>query len=273
MAEERPTMPEPRGAVLDGRAAQRALRVRRLAPDPSLAPFVRHYWLIDWDLGAPHTQSVLPVPAANLVFEADVLVLSGVQTRRFDRTLDGRGSVVGVLFEPGGLYAFWPRPMIALRDVTEDASARLGLVATDAHEALRTADDDEARARWLDDCLRALHPAPYDAMDEVNGWMALAAERAELLRADAWAKAAGCSLRTLQRRLRRYVGVSPKAVLRRHRLQEAAARLAAGARIDQAQLALSLGYFDQAHFVRDFHDAVGVPPAAYGARQEERSGG
>jgi AraC-like DNA-binding protein len=52
-------------------------------------------------------------------------------------------------------------------------------------------------------------------------------------------------------------------VIRRYRLQEAAARLASGEEFDLASLAQSLGYFDQAHFTSDFHKLVGRPPAQY----------
>jgi AraC-like DNA-binding protein len=73
----------------------------------------------------------------------------------------------------------------------------------------------------------------------------------------------GLNQRTLQRLFAKYVGVSPKWVIQRYRLLEAAAQLATGESISQAELALSLGYSDQAHFIRDFKSMVGVSPAAY----------
>jgi len=59
------------------------------------------------------------------------------------------------------------------------------------------------------------------------------------------------------------VGASPKWVLRRARLHEAAARADEGAGIDWARLAADLGYADQAHLTRDFTAAVGSPPGRY----------
>ena len=74
----------------------------------------------------------------------------------------------------------------------------------------------------------------------------------------------GIPARTLQRLFERYVGVSPKWVLRRYRVHEAAARLAdGGSTITWAEVAAELGYFDQSHFIRDFTAAVGMTPAAY----------
>ena len=60
----------------------------------------------------------------------------------------------------------------------------------------------------------------------------------------------------------RYVGVSPKWVIKRNRLQDAAEQLAGGA-VSCAQMALELGYFDQAHFIKDFKSIVGKSPAEY----------
>jgi AraC-like DNA-binding protein len=59
--------------------------------------------------------------------------------------------------------------------------------------------------------------------------------------------------------------MGPAHVIRRYRLQEAAAAATEGGEIDWARLALDLGYYDQAHFGNDFRRYVGVPPAAYAA--------
>jgi AraC-like DNA-binding protein len=72
--------------------------------------------------------------------------------------------------------------------------------------------------------------------------------------------------RTLQRLFSQYVGVSPKWVIKRYRLHEAADQLGAGEVVDWAKLAVDLGYFDQAHFIKDFKTIVGQTPAEYAKR-------
>ena len=69
-------------------------------------------------------------------------------------------------------------------------------------------------------------------------------------------------MRQLQRLFKEYVGVSPKWVIQRYRLFDAAERIAAGTIVKGADLALELGYADQAHFIRDFK-TVGRSPADY----------
>ena len=49
----------------------------------------------------------------------------------------------------------------------------------------------------------------------------------------------------------------------RRRVQDAVARIDAGDVADLSTLAVQLGWYDQAHFSRDFTDVVGVSPGLY----------
>ena len=70
----------------------------------------------------------------------------------------------------------------------------------------------------------------------------------------------GCSRQHLARAFRFHVGVSPKQLARVARLQRAVACLQRGAGHGLADLALGLGYFDQAHMTRDFRALAAVTP-------------
>jgi AraC-like DNA-binding protein len=105
---------------------------------------------------------------------------------------------------------------------------------------------------------------------ELAGSMALAPPGARV--ADI-ADAHGISVRTAQRLFSEYVGVGPKWVLQRYRLHEALAQLHAGPDTDWARFALGLGYYDQAHFVRDFRALVGRTPAQYERERPDRPAG
>lgn len=259
------TAPEPRGAVLHPRADDEAVRITRYAPSPALAPFVRHFWFVRWDLvgRAPHTQGTLPLPAANAVVELDVATVSGVQSRRFERALSGRGAVFGALFHPAGFQPFWGRSMHLLVDrAAPFAEVFDGDVAPLRAAAFGGADDAAVVAAY-ERFLLAASPTATAEGAAVDAWVARVAEDPSIARAEALAARVGVSLRALQRALRWHVGVGPKQVIRRHRLLEAAARVAAGEDVDHARLAVELGYSDQAHFVRDFSEAIGRSPGRY----------
>jgi AraC-like DNA-binding protein len=73
----------------------------------------------------------------------------------------------------------------------------------------------------------------------------------------------GVTVRTLQRLFTHYVGVGPKWVLARYRLHDAVADLDAGWPGTLTELAVRYGWYDQAHFTRDFTALVGVTPGQY----------
>lgn len=111
-----------------------------------------------------------------------------------------------------------------------------------------------------------LEPSLPDSDPNVDFVCAIVAEiRREggRARAETLARGAGISLRAMQRLFHEYVGVSPKWVIQRYRLQDAAYLLSSGNGTDLAELADELGYFDQAHLTRDFRRIFGVSPAAY----------
>jgi AraC-like DNA-binding protein len=85
-----------------------------------------------------------------------------------------------------------------------------------------------------------------------------------LRRVEDVASASGLETRALQRSFRAYVGVSPKWVIQRYRLHEAAAQLTSADPPSLAELAASLGYADQAHFGRDFKRTIGQTPQSFG---------
>lgn len=77
--------------------------------------------------------------------------------------------------------------------------------------------------------------------------------------------ALGIGRRSLQRLFERYIGVSPKWVLARYRMHDVVTALDEGYVGPLGELAAEHGWFDQAHFTRDFTRLVGVPPGEYRA--------
>jgi AraC-like DNA-binding protein len=115
--------------------------------------------------------------------------------------------------------------------------------------------------------LRRRGLAPDPVVEQVAGLVGRITEDPGLRRVAQLAEVSGLPERRLQRLFADYVGVSPKWVMRRARLHEAALRVEADgpASVDWAALAADLGYADQAHLTRDFTATLGVPPSRYAA--------
>uniref|UniRef100_UPI002456CDEC helix-turn-helix domain-containing protein n=1 Tax=Nocardia flavorosea TaxID=53429 RepID=UPI002456CDEC len=119
------------------------------------------------------------------------------------------------------------------------------------------------RRRAVEDYLRARTRREDPNYRLVLRIAAAMAQDPQLTRVDQVTERFGVSARTLQRLFRRYIGAGPKWVLRRYRLQDGADLLARGRTGDLAALAADLGYFDQAHFTREFTAEVGMAPLEY----------
>jgi AraC-like DNA-binding protein len=73
----------------------------------------------------------------------------------------------------------------------------------------------------------------------------------------------GTSDRSLQRLFHRYVGASPRWVIKRYRAYDAIDSLNDTRLLSLSALAQQLGYVDQAHFSNDFKMKVGKTPLEY----------
>ncbi|MEW2383696.1 AraC family transcriptional regulator [Micromonospora sp. NPDC047707] len=121
---------------------------------------------------------------------------------------------------------------------------------------------DAERCRTLDALLTGWAPEPDPVNDEVINLVESIRGDRTVVRVDDVARRHGTSVRRLQRLFLAHVGVGPKWVIRRYRLQEAIEQ-AAGGPLDWARLAADLGYSDQSHLVREFSAVTGRTPAAY----------
>jgi AraC-like DNA-binding protein len=257
---------------------QANLRRDTRVADP-LRPFVERYWSVRWDLTGrpPYRSEVLSHPSVHVSVESGsqprfgfpmpAVLLHGVVTRRFIVDLVGVGRVTAVKFRPGGFAAF--TGVLPARNAVGRLASELGVPAAELLAAVAAEDDDDDRTAVLDQALAPLAPEPPGAYLDLLGIVERMADDRGLVRVDQVAGLAGMSVRSLQRLFAAYVGVSPKAVLARYRLQDAAATIdeaaAVGeaAAVDLAGLAASLGWFDQAHFSREFRSVVGMTPSDY----------
>jgi AraC-like DNA-binding protein len=259
------------GGILRPDQLARHVTLERAEPSPDLTPWVENYWSLQWDLpaGSSYLSSTLPHPACNLSVEHgsqrdgvgdDPVVVTGVVTKRFDVTIRDVGWVYAAKFRPGGLAALTGAHARDLRDATVPAGRVFDRTDTDAMRGLTGTGEGK---RLFDDVLGRLVTIPSDdylLLLEVIG--AMLADRS-LLRVAEVEEQCGVGTRTLQRLFERYVGVSPKWVLSRYRMHDVVTDLDAGYGGSLADLAAKYGWFDQAHFTREFTDLVGSPPGAY----------
>lgn len=255
---------KPRG-ILHQRLEQGEFTHARRPPSPALAALVEHYWHVAWDLrGLPaQQQETLPHPNVQFVVEAGSTAIHGVHTGRFIRRLEGQGRVFGIKFKAGGFHPFYRASVSELQDRSLDPVRIFGSDTADFESAVLAGADIDAMARAAEQLLLAHLPREDPNVGRISELVVSIAAERSLTRVETLVERTGLAKRALQRLFNQYVGIGPKWVINRYRLHEAIAQLQAGAPVVWAELALALGYFDQAHFIRDFRKLVGRRPAEY----------
>jgi len=246
----------------------------RYETDPEFDGLLQRFWLPVWAVppGEEAPQRVLQYPVCLLVITGGYArfygVVSGLSTTR----LMGNGWAVGLMLAPAagfllarGSVAAYTNRFVDLSEVLEQDGARLvervrAAMGVDPHS---TDGHRRAMAAYAD-ALRPLLPVDREG-ELVNRLVTYVEENSEVLRVAQLCEEFNLTERALQRLVQRRLGLTPKWLIQRRRLQEAAERLRRQPTSTGAVAAL-LGYADQAHFIRDFSCVTFMTPGQFAAR-------
>ena len=241
----------------------------RLPAPERVSALVRWFWIPEWQIssGRVSRQELIAFPACNLVVEPELIGLAGPTTRRSFRDLSGNGWAVGALLRPAAVPALTADPtaiadryeLLRFPGLHDAVTAEMMCGTDDGGGDSRRARAVEVFADWLVQSL----PKPDDEGIRANAMAELLDGDPTVLQVSDAALRLGVSVRTLQRLTRRYVGLSPGAMIRRRRLQEAAERLRTDPATTIAAVAADLGYSDHAHLVGEFRSVLGFTPSSY----------
>ncbi|GLQ98381.1 AraC family transcriptional regulator [Dyella mobilis] len=237
----------------------------RRPPSPALAGLVEHYWYVSWDLRnlPAQQQETLPHPNVHYVVEPGLTAIYGVHTGRYVRMLEGRSHAFGIKFKAGAFHPFYGKPVSGLMDRSLQAQDIFGTDADTFERQVLLHDDVGAMVHAAEHLLLSNLPKDDPEVARISELVANIAADRSITSVETLAAQCGLTKRSLQRFFNQYVGVSPKWVINRYRLHEAIAQVQAGSSVAWTELALQLGYFDHAHFIRDFRKLIGRSPADY----------
>jgi AraC-like DNA-binding protein len=172
-------------------------------------------------------------------------------------------SAMGVVFRPGGVYAFLNTSADAFHNKCVPLDLIWGSMVGSLAERLRTAKHPAGKFRVLEATLLERINQRVHLNDAVKYALEEFARRPHITSVQKVAQEAGLSRRWFAQLFREQIGLTPKLYCRVQRFQNALKQIGSGASVDWAQLALAAGYYDQAHLIRDFRDLSGLSPCAY----------
>lgn len=257
--------------VLYAKMSAENYTLKRVAPSPALAGLVDTFWSVKWDLRGqkPHIQQNIPDPCIHMVFEPGRSRIVGVVTKRFTRELAGRGCIFGIKFRAGGFYPILKSPVSKFRDENLLMNDVFGSDGDSFTEHILNAKSIESQINIAEKFLSPFIPLSKQTIDQIGQIISEIETNKNITKVDQIVEKVSLNTRALQRLFNNYVGVSPKWVIRKYRIHEILTRLENGAS-DWQDLVAQLDYFDQAHFIKDFKDMVGVTPTDYISRLDLR---
>ncbi|MDT5099752.1 MAG: hypothetical protein QOC76_3489 [Mycobacterium sp.] len=225
---------------------------------------------MSWDLRGrePLANTVITFPSLHIThewgsdsprhgFPLPNTLVHGVTERVFHTTISERGTVVGARFRPGGFTARFARD-------AGDLTGRIAAVDAELFGApVQLENAVESAAAGLDDAIAAYTGDMDSTFTSLTTLVERIRDDDRLHRVEQVMGLSPWSARTTQRVFRRYVGVPVKWVLCRYRLQQAALEIESHPGVDFADLAVRLGWYDQAHFINDFRSMLGSTPGEY----------
>lgn len=228
-------------------------------PHPALSGHVSLFWALHLDQG-PHRVRSLPDGCVDITFDlsptAPAAYVTGPQLepRTFD--LDSQVDLFGVRLFPGAAPPLLGGA-VGSSELWVPLSERVGSTTASLAHSVAQAADTAARIEILEEWLtQRLLGGTEDA--RLGRAVALIFRSGGSVRIAELATAAGVSERALSRLFTGRVGLSPKRFSRVVRFQHVLRRVRG--RADWAQLAIELGYFDQAHMIREFRTLFGCTP-------------
>ena len=249
------------------------LTTQSAMPDAVLQPFVQCY-VQRMSKAGEVIEPVFPRAGTMLIFQFAAIyevkeyeteqrrrswaatVIGPIDARRTRLILRDHVHSLDVLFRPLGLYRLFGMPISPLTGGGAEGHAVLGPQISSLYQRLGNAESFAEQVKLLDRFFlyRLERDRPLDPAG--RAMHRLASGRCNVGVA---ARMVGISERQFERRSLEWAGVSPKALARISRFQRAIQKHRAGY-MNWLQIAHEVGYYDQMHLIRDFHDLGGGAP-------------
>lgn len=249
-----------------------------ICPSPALTPYIRHYWVLESDKhDGTIKERVVPTGNIELMFhyrkpflsispsgksESQALsMISGISHSWFDVSTMGESGALAVTFLPGAAVSFFNLPMMELEGKSLNLGdvdiCDVGLIEEQMAEAASTFE----RVRIVENFLvKRLRPVSVFDFRLVQHGVQLIKNHRGQIRASELAQKLCVTPRTLERKFASYIGNTPKKFINIVRFHEVLTNLTSAKPGKLTQHALENGFFDQAHFIRDFKTYSGYTP-------------
>ncbi|MTI39208.1 AraC family transcriptional regulator [Fulvivirga lutimaris] len=253
----------------------------QIVPDAPLSRIIKSIWWIDSEGDAAiETQKIVPDGYPEFIihlgdtFEINIsgrwetqakFLLAGQIRKHFHLRNTGVAKMLGIKFQPATVNRLFGLDMSELMDDVIAVDQTLGALYELATELSGCSDFSACKSHieeWFDN--RVIQPSELNPVDKAvqeliatNGNVRLNQLYEEL----------GVSERTLERQFKKVIGLSPKFYSRIIRFTYIFDQIKQG-KEPWLDITYDSGYYDQAHFIKNFKEFTGESPSAYGFEEK-----
>jgi AraC-like DNA-binding protein len=172
-------------------------------------------------------------------------------------------SMIGVHFKPGGAYPFFDLPLAELNNTTVESDVFWNTAIHSIRDAVLNTESIEGKFKVLEDYFIVKGKHKLDPNIFINYAIGQLQQSPQLWTIEQLARKTGYTQKHLISLFKKYVGLSPKQFARIARFQKVITELEQRQAVEWTSLVYDCGYYDQAHFIKEFQSFSGINPSSY----------
>ncbi|NLL13700.1 MAG: AraC family transcriptional regulator [Fibrobacter sp.] len=257
------------------------MNFKYIRPSGILAEYVNYYWVLESDASEGQIwERVVPITNIELMFHYKCpficqnknetkfpqprSFISGIKSDYTDVATSGDSGVITVYFYPFGACNFFRFPLQEIENTITNLHEIQSTGIAQVEEQLylsRTLDERiSIIEQYLLDCFR---PVSFDDLKLIKEGLNLINQSKGQIDISSLSRDLCLTEKSLLRKFSSIIGKAPKQYSRIVRFQQIIRSLSVYGSRNLTQIAIDNGYFDQAHFIRDFKALSGYTPKEF----------
>lgn len=256
------------GEKLWSNIKQQSTIYREYSPIRELQPYIACYWTSK-TINATNeviTSRVIPDGCMDIVFDIGEInkgkcgSVCGLMTKFSEEEVKGISEFLGVRFWPGGIIPFLKISANDFTDKLVSLDDILGKLAFEISERLYSAETLSQRLMIIEGVLVKLLLKAGVANELMIRALYEIYRHKAIISINNLSQEMSISQRQLSRKFQNWIGTNPKTFINIVRFQNIIKQLNESTNINFQDVVLENGYYDQAHFIKDFKNFYGKTP-------------
>lgn len=252
-----------------------------IKPKGVLQQFVKYYWIMESDAGENKvTERVIPTENIQIMFHyknpfqvtnsnqntetQSQSFISGLSSSYCDVSTHGEAGVIAVTFHPVGACHFFDFPLYEIENQSINLSdifyTEIRVIEEKLHCLHTTNERIQCVEKFL---LKQLKLIPSYDYQLIKSGIQLIRTNNSLITANELSSKLYTTPKSLERKFSKYIGKTPKQFIKLIRFQEIISHFERTKYTQMNIFANEIGYYDQAHFTKEFKTFSGLTPREY----------